>query len=36
MDYLPKVKIDYVPTEPVITAKIEENVEETKEPEPEP
>jgi hypothetical protein len=37
MDYLPKVKLDYVPTEPVITAKIEEKpVEETKEPEPEP
>lgn len=38
MDYLPKVKMDYVPTEPIITAKVEEKieepVEETKEPEP--
>ena len=38
MDYLPKVKMDYVPTEPIITAKIEEKIEEpieeTKEPEP--
>jgi len=40
MDYLPKVKMDYVPQEPIITAKIEENIEEpieeTKESEPEP
>ena len=38
MDYLPKVKLDYVPQEPVITAKVEEKIEEpieeTKEPEP--
>jgi hypothetical protein len=38
MDYLPKVKLDYVPQEPIITAKVEEKIEEpieeTKEPEP--
>ena len=38
MDYLPKVKMDYVPQEPIITAKVEEKieepVEEIKDPEP--